>query len=48
MNQADEILALKQKQCYTFEDLLAVTRILRSENGCPWIVSRITTASARS
>ena len=36
MNLMEEIAALKQKQCYTFEDLLAVTRILRSENGCPW------------
>ena len=25
-----------QKEKYTLEDLLEVTRILRSENGCPW------------
>lgn len=25
-----------QKEKYSLEDLLAVTRILRSENGCPW------------
>ena len=36
MNLNDEISALRQKQSYTFEDLLSVTRILRSENGCPW------------
>lgn len=36
MNLLDEISALKQKQYYTFEDLLTLTRILRSENGCPW------------
>ena len=36
MNQFDEISALKHKPTYTLEDLLAVTRILRSENGCPW------------
>lgn len=36
MNSLDEISVLKNKQSYTFEDLLAVTRILRSENGCPW------------
>ena len=36
MNLQDEISDLKQKQAYSFEDLLAVTRILRSEQGCPW------------
>ncbi|MBQ9806648.1 MAG: MazG family protein [Clostridia bacterium] len=25
-----------QKSTYTFDDLVAVTRILRSEEGCPW------------
>ena len=36
MNRYDEISELKQKECYTFEDLIAVTRVLRSERGCPW------------
>ncbi len=36
MNLLDEISMLRQKQFYTFEDLLALTRILRSEKGCPW------------
>ena len=36
MSLMDEISALKQKDFYTFEDLLTLTRVLRSENGCPW------------
>lgn len=27
---------LKKKERYTFEDLKAIMRILRSEDGCPW------------
>ena len=27
---------LKEKERYTFEDLKAIMRILRSEDGCPW------------
>ena len=31
-----EIDLLAKKESYTFDDLLAITRILRSEEGCPW------------
>lgn len=27
---------LKAKEHYTFDDLIAIMRILRSEDGCPW------------
>lgn len=36
MSHASEIQALLQKERYDFEDLAAVMRILRSEDGCPW------------
>lgn len=36
MTYRDEISALMQKETYDFEDLKAVMRILRSEDGCPW------------
>ncbi|MBQ7347744.1 MAG: MazG family protein [Clostridia bacterium] len=36
MSVKDEIAALMKKECYNFEDLIAITRILRSEEGCPW------------
>ena len=32
----DEKEILREKERYTFEDLTAITRILRSEGGCPW------------
>ena len=31
-----EISELMKKERYGFEDLIAITRILRSEEGCPW------------
>ncbi len=36
MSKTNEIAELLQKKTYDFEDLSAVMRILRSENGCPW------------
>ncbi|MBE6602302.1 MAG: nucleoside triphosphate pyrophosphohydrolase [Ruminococcaceae bacterium] len=36
MTIQQEILELKQKERYDFKDLQAITRILRSEEGCPW------------
>ena len=27
---------MKKKEKYTYDDLLEIMRILRSENGCPW------------
>ena len=36
MSIRDEISELMQKEHYSFEDLVAITRILRSEEGCPW------------
>ena len=36
MTENQEIINLVQKERYTFEDLVAIMRILRSENGCPW------------
>ena len=32
----EKISYLLEKEKYDFEDLRAVMRILRSENGCPW------------
>lgn len=31
-----EVFEMQKKNRYTFEDLLEIMRILRSENGCPW------------
>ena len=36
MSDKNEKNALLQKEYYDFEDLSAVMRILRSEEGCPW------------
>lgn len=36
MTQMEEIALLTKKGRYTLEDLCAITRILRSESGCPW------------
>jgi len=36
MTVQEEISELMKKSRYDFEDLVAVTRILRSEEGCPW------------
>ncbi len=36
MSNKQEIQELMQKEHYDFEDLSAVMRILRSEDGCPW------------
>ena len=36
MTLQQEISTLTQREHYTFSDLVAITRILRSEQGCPW------------
>lgn len=36
MTVQEEISELMKKKQYDFNDLVAVTRILRSEQGCPW------------
>jgi len=36
MSIKDEISELMNKDVYDFEDLVMITRILRSEEGCPW------------
>lgn len=36
MNSLELIQALLKKQTYTFDDLVTVVVVLRSENGCPW------------
>ena len=36
MQQNKEIQKLLTKESYSFEDLAAIMRILRSEEGCPW------------
>lgn len=36
MPENQEIATLLQKEYYDFDDLAAIMRILRSENGCPW------------
>lgn len=36
MTIREEIFELMKKSRYDFDDLVAVTRILRSEEGCPW------------
>lgn len=36
MQENQIITELLQKEKYSFEDLKAVTTLLRSENGCPW------------
>lgn len=36
MSVQEEIVALMKKDSYDFEDLVVLTRILRSEQGCPW------------
>ena len=36
MTIKDEISELMKKDVYNFEDLIMITRILRSEEGCPW------------
>lgn len=36
MTVKEEIQALRNKKRYTVDDLRAITRILRSEEGCPW------------
>lgn len=36
MTVQEEISELMKKSTYTFDDLVTVTRILRSEEGCPW------------
>ena len=36
MSVKKEKEALMQKSIYNFEDLIAITRILRSDEGCPW------------
>jgi len=36
MTVQEEIVELMKKDRYSFADLVAVTRILRSEEGCPW------------
>lgn len=36
MTVREEISELMKKKQYDFNDLVAVTRILRSEQGCPW------------
>ncbi len=36
MNSIQLIDALLKKQTYTFDDLVSVVVVLRSENGCPW------------
>ncbi len=36
MSLSEEIQALVQKEHYDFHDLAVLTRILRSEQGCPW------------
>ena len=36
MNSTQLIDALLKKQTYTFDDLVSVVVVLRSENGCPW------------
>lgn len=36
MSIKNEVSELMKKECYDFEDLIAITRILRSEEGCPW------------
>ena len=36
MSCREEILSLMKKTHYDFEDLVSITRILRSEEGCPW------------
>lgn len=36
MNETNAVKALLEKERFTFEDLVLIMRILRSENGCPW------------
>ena len=36
MNQDQAVARLLQKKTYDFNDLREITRILRSEEGCPW------------
>ncbi len=36
MSVKNEIAALMKKESYDFEDLIVLTRVLRSEEGCPW------------
>lgn len=36
MNVQEQISDLMKKDTYSFDDLVAVTSILRSEHGCPW------------
>lgn len=36
MSVKDEIASLMKKDAYDFEDLVVLTRILRSDEGCPW------------
>ena len=36
MKQGKEVENLLEKTRYQFEDLVEITQILRSENGCPW------------
>ncbi len=36
MTQMEELALLRKKERYTLDDLCAITRILRSESGCPW------------
>jgi tetrapyrrole methylase family protein/MazG family protein len=36
MTLREEINSLRSKERYTIDDLRAITRILRSEEGCPW------------
>ena len=36
MSCREEILTLIKKERYDFDDLVAITRVLRSEEGCPW------------
>lgn len=36
MTIKEEIAELMKKSSYSFDDLVTVTRILRSEEGCPW------------
>ena len=36
MSKTTELKELLEKQSYDFQDLSAVMRLLRSENGCPW------------
>ena len=36
MNEKNEKEILLQRDRYSFDDLVAITRILRSKDGCPW------------